>query len=108
MASGEYDQIRSAIAARKQIVADYGGYHREICPHAIGLGPAGDEKVMGYQFAGQSSKGDMTTQPPDDKWRCLNVVGLSNIRVQEGEWHTGNNHSAANRCISTIDLEVDY
>lgn len=108
MTSETYDLIRQAIADKQQIIAVYGGHMREMCPHAIGLGPKGNEQAIFYQFGGTSSKGDASKMPEAEKWRCLPLEGLSDLVVRAGDWHTGGNHSIANTCIATLDLEVDY
>lgn len=103
-----YSEIRSAIADKKQVVATYGGYRREMCPHAIGLGPAGNEQVLFYQFAGGSSKGDASTLEEKDRWRCMALAALQDVEIRDGEWQSAGNHSMPNTCIKEIDLEVDH
>jgi len=108
MSSSTYLQIRTAVKNKQQMIATYGGHYREMCPHAIGLGPLGNEQVLVYQFAGMSSKGDVLSLPDQDRWRCLPIDGLNELEIRDGEWHTSDNHSAMNTCIQQIDLEVDY
>lgn len=108
MASMLYDEIRSAIANKQQVIATYSKHRREMCPHAIGLGPEGNEQAIFYQFAGTSSQGDASLLPEADRWRCLRIDGLSDVEVRDGDWHTVDNHSTSNRCIAEVDLEVDY
>ena len=36
MPSDTYNLIRQAILDKQQVIADYGGQRREMCPHAIG------------------------------------------------------------------------
>ncbi len=79
-----------------------------MCPHAIGLGPSGNEQALCFQFAGTSSQGDAGLLPDRDRWRCLSIAGLSEIEVRDGDWHTADNHSARNSCIADLDLEVDF
>lgn len=108
MTSATYDLVRQAIADKQQIIAVYGGHIREMCPHAIGLGPKGNEQALFYQFGGTSSKGDASKMSEVEKWRCLPLERLSDVLVQAGDWHTGGNHSVSNTCIATLDLEVAY
>lgn len=99
-----YELVREAIETKKHILAEYKGYYREICPHAIGT-KKGAEKVIGYQFAGASSKGQIQENSPEN-WRCLFVNELENIELREGEWITAENHSRPNTCIDELDIEV--
>lgn len=108
MASEKYERIRSAIENKQQVVATYGKHRREMCPHAIGLGPSGNEQALFFQFAGTSSQGDASLLPDEDRWRCLALDGLSDVVIRDGDWHSGGNHSTPNKCIREIDLEVDY
>lgn len=103
-----YMQLRDAILNRQQVVADYQGHRRLMCPHAIGTGPRGNEQLMAYQFDGTSSKGDVKLLSADDRWRCIPIDGLTNVIVQTGEWHTGENHSTKNTCLTSVDVEVSY
>jgi len=103
-----YDQIRSAIASKQQVIATYGGYRREMCPHTIGLGPSGNEQALFFQFAGTSSKGDVSLLPDKARWRCLALDDLSDVVIQDGDWSSASNHSRPSTCISKIDLEVIY
>ena len=108
MPSSAYALIREAIQNKQQVTATYGGYLRELCPHAIGLGPSGNEQALFYQFGGYSSRGEAKDLPEADGWRCLAVDGLSDLSVRDGDWYTGDNHSVKNSCIKDLDLEVDY
>lgn len=106
--SSIYLQLREAIIQKQQVIADYKGHHWVMCPHAIGTGPNGNEQLMAYQFDGTSSKGDVKGLSASDKWRCLPIDGLTNVIVQDGEWHTGDNHSVSNTCIASLDIEVSH
>lgn len=108
MATIVYEQIRSAIKNKQQVIATYGTYRREMCPHAIGLGPSGNEQALFFQFAGTSSRGDVSLLPDETRWRCLALDDLSDVVLQDGAWWSGSNYSGPNTCISKIDLEVAY
>jgi hypothetical protein len=87
--SSSYNTIRAAMLARQQVIFSYNGYHREMCVHTIGSS-GGVEMILGYQFAGGSSK------PPtsdDQRWRCMEVAKVQGLAVREGPWHTSTNHS---------------
>lgn len=108
MSSTTYDVVRAAIAAKKPVRATYGGYVREMCPHAIGLGRDGHEQALFYQFGGGSRQGDAATLPEEERWRCLFIDKISDLEVIEGDWVTCDNHSHPNTCIKQLDLEVAY
>jgi hypothetical protein len=46
---------------------------RELCPHIIGRNRNGEEVVLAWQFAGQSSG-------PLPQWRCLRLANVRNAR----------------------------
>lgn len=102
MSTSNYQMIRAAIQNRQQIICDYQGYEREICPHSIGLNKLSGEQFLGFQFAGGSSKG----LPPGGQWRCLEIAQLSNVRARDGAWHTGDSHLRPQTCVKQVDLEV--
>jgi hypothetical protein len=98
-----YSIVRDAIAHRRQIIATYGGHRREMCPHAIGT-KKGRQQALFFQFDGSSSRG----LPSGGEWRCLPLVGLSDVVAVDGEWHTGTSPTQAQTCVDVIDLETDY
>jgi hypothetical protein len=71
-----FDLFLQAATDRSQIVCNYNGLTREICPHVIGWGLRGEEMALNYQFAGQSSKG----LPPGGEWRCLKLQDVRDAR----------------------------
>ena len=103
--SKNYRVVRDAVGNKQIIKAKYDGYEREMCPHVIGTNKEGREQVLVYQFGGYSSKGIITPNSSSN-WRCIQIDKLENIRVEDGEWHTSNNHSSAQVCVANIDLEV--
>ena len=84
----------------------YEGHYREMCPHAIGT-KNGREQALFIQFGGSSSSAGEVT-PDDAKWRCIPIGGLTQVDVQDGEWHTLDDHSQPQTCVGDIDLEVEY
>lgn len=104
--SYEYDLVKQAIIEKKQIFATYQGYDREMCPHAIGT-KNGRQQALFYQFGGESSRGRIIADSPQN-WRCLRIDELDDVRLVNGEWKTGANHSRPQTCIDIIDVEVSY
>jgi hypothetical protein len=101
VASNGFEIIRAAMERRQQIICVYHGLRREMCPHTLGW-KKGREKVLGYQFAGESSKG----LPPGGEWRCMFIDEISQIAAQDGEWHTRDDHLRPQTCVDDIALEV--
>jgi hypothetical protein len=103
-----YELIRQAIIDKNIVKATYNGYHREMCPHALGY-KNGRQKALLYQFGGSSSKG-LGPVGSHDNWRCVFVDQMENVAVKpaEGRWYTANDHSRRQTCIDRIETEVDY
>lgn len=103
MRDDTYDHIRQAIINKMQVLCDFGGLPREVCPHVIGT-KNGRAQVLVYQFGGRSSSG----LPPEGEWRCMPVERISNVQLREGKWYTGHRHTEPQTCVDEIDVEVDY
>jgi len=100
MPSSTYTLFRNAILAEQQVVCSYDGRHRELCPHIIGTNRSGEEVVLAWQFAGDSSG-------PLPQWRCLRLAHVRDAHARDGSWHEGGSHRTAQRCVSTIDLDIN-
>jgi len=98
--AGTYELVRRAIEERLQVHAGYGGHRRRMCPHVIGT-RGGQARALFFQFDGSSSRG----LAPGGDWRCLPLDGLTDVSVHAGRWHT-RAHSEPQRCIETVDLEI--
>ncbi len=96
-----YKVIRAATLARRQVVATYKGYRRELCPHVLGT-KEGRRQALFFQFGGGSS----SVLPPGGQWRCIPVDGLEDVVVRDGPWHTGVGHERLETCVDTIDVEA--
>ena len=100
MPSATYSLFRNAILSEKQVVCSYDGRSRELCPHIIGTNKSGEEVVLAWQFAGESS-GRLP------QWRCLKLAKVKNARPRKGPWHEGGSHKTEQVCVSTIDLDIN-
>jgi hypothetical protein len=100
MPSSTYTLFRNAILAEEQVVCTYSGRSRELCPHIIGTNKDGEEVVLAWQFAGESS-GKLP------QWRCLKLANVRGARAQEGRWHEGGSHRTPQTCVSNIDLDIN-
>jgi hypothetical protein len=100
MPSATYTVFRDAILAEQQVICTYSGRRRELCPHIIGTNKDGEEAVLAWQFGGESS-GKLP------QWRCLKPSNVSNARARDGRWYEGGSHSTTQRCVNTIDLDIN-
>ncbi|MDQ8728843.1 hypothetical protein [Bradyrhizobium sp. LHD-71] len=100
MASASYNLFRAAILTERQVTCDYEGRRRELCPHIIGTNKNGEEVVLAWQFAGESS-GKLP------QWRCLKLAAVRNPQAREGRWFAGNSHRTEQTCVSRIDLDIN-
>ena len=100
MASAIYALFRNAILQEQQVTCTYGGRYREMCPHIIGTNKSGEEVVLAWQFAGESS-GSLP------QWRCLRIANASDARVRDGRWHAGGSHKTTQKCVTGVDLDIN-
>lgn len=102
MPSETYLLFRTAILGEKQVTCVYDGLYRELCPHIIGH-KGGSEQMLGFQFAGQSSR----PLPRDGAWKCLALSKVRNAVIRDGDWHTASDHGSDQSCIDDVDLDVN-
>jgi hypothetical protein len=100
--SETFNTFCRAILGRQQITCRYQGHYREVCPHILGHS-SGVEKALVYQFGGKSSKG----LPPNGEWRCLRLSEVSDVELRDGPWHSGTGHSATQRCVEDVYVDVN-
>ena len=101
--SPSYAAIRAAILNKQQVLGNYQGYYRELCPHTLGL-KNGREQALFIQFGGESSSG--LSDDPTRNWRCIPLADFELIEVRDGEWHTASNHSRPQTCVDDVDVEA--
>jgi hypothetical protein len=95
-----YALVRNAILRQQQVVCTYEGRRRELCPHILGTNKGGEEVVLAWQFAGESS-GKLP------QWRCLRLANVRNASARDGRWQEGNSHKATQSCVTEIDLDIN-
>lgn len=103
---GVYSVVRDAVVNKKQIIATYKGYHREMCPHVIGT-KHGRQQALFYQFAGESKTGLEPDGSPNN-WRCIFLDELDNVSARDGGWHSAANHSRPQTCVDVIEAAVAF
>lgn len=102
MPSATYTLIAKAMAERKQVLCDCGGFARAICPIVLGH-TKGEERTLAYQFAGDSSGG----LPRGGQWKCLDLSKMSGVQLRSGAWHDGTSHKRPQVCVEDVDLDVN-
>ncbi len=102
MPSSTYYLFEQAMRMRKQVFCVYDGYPRELCPIILGHSQE-QEKVLAYQFGGQSKSG----LPPQGEWRCLWLAKVSAVQLRDGPWHAGSSHTKPQGCVEIVDLDVN-
>ena len=100
MASATYALFRNAILREQQVTCIYDGRYRELCPHIIGTNKSGEEVVLAWQFAGESS-GRLP------QWRCLRLANVGNAKARDGRWYAGGSHKTSQKCVTEIDLDIN-
>ena len=100
MRSPNYTLFRDAILSEQQVVCSYDGRTRELCPHIIGTDKNGEEAVLAWQFAGESS-GKLP------QWRCLKLANVRDAHARPGRWHEGGSHKTTQKCVTAIDLDIN-
>jgi hypothetical protein len=100
MPSANYTLFRNAILAEQQVTCLYEGRKRELCPHIIGTNKSGEEVVLAWQFAGESSG-------PLPQWRCLRLANVRDANTRKGHWYAGGSHKTEQKCVVDIDLDIN-
>ena len=100
--SATYRLFEQAMTERRQILCEYDGYRRELCPIILGHS-RGEEKALVYQFGGESRSG----LPPGGEWKCLWLFKIGNVQLRDGPWHAGSRHSQEQKCVDIVDLDVN-
>jgi hypothetical protein len=103
MASAAYNLFRKAILSEKQITCVYQGKYRELCPLIIGHSE-GEEKVLAFQFAGETSSGRL---PAGGAWKCMFLAQVRDVRLCDGPWHEGSSHKQTQACVRDVDLDIN-
>ncbi|MDO8324906.1 MAG: hypothetical protein Q7T23_18435 [Phenylobacterium sp.] len=99
--SPNYELIKRAILEEKQVVFMYQGLRREACPHVLGR-KHGLEKVLFFQFGGQSNSG----LPVGGMWRCVFLSEVHGIELVDGEWHSRDSHKQPQSCVDDVHVEM--
>ncbi len=97
-----YGMFLEAMRGRRQVVCTFQGRRREICPVILGH-TDGRERVLAFQFGGESSK----PLPPGGAWRCLTLDEVTRIELRDGPWRAGDEHGTRQTCVAEADYDVN-
>ena len=100
--SRTYRLIWGAMRERKQISCVFDGKYREACPIILGYSSDGQERVLVFQFGGETSP---TSQLPG--WRSLFVSEISSLKLRAGPWSEGRTHMQTQPHIQFVDVDVN-
>jgi uncharacterized protein len=100
--SSAFRLFHQAILNRQQVTCVYQGLEREICPHILGHRD-GVESALVFQFGGRSSR----SLPRAGEWRCLRLADVENVRLRDGDWHSGVGHQRTQRCVDDVYVDVN-
>lgn len=103
-----YQLIRQAILEKQIVSGYYKGAQRIMCPHVLGRNKNGRYQALFYQFAGESTSRPIMPDGSPDNWRCIPIEGLTNVTIEQGQWHTAPNHTRPQTCVAQIDVEVSF
>jgi hypothetical protein len=101
-----YRLMWTAVASRRPISAVYKKRPRLFCPHRLGRNHAGEQRVLCYQYGGESESGLAPMGSPEN-WRCIAVEKLQVVELREDSWRTASNHSRPAHCIVDVDIDVE-
>jgi hypothetical protein len=100
--SATYNLFRQAILRERLVACVYDGHPRVLCPVILGH-TEGEEKALTFQVGGTSRSG----LPPGGEWRCLVLARVRGGRLAEGSWREGDRHTAPQRCVDEVDVDVN-
>lgn len=101
--SATYRDLWRAIRERKQISCTFEGKYREACPIILGYGADGKERVLVFQFGGETSP---RAKLPG--WRSFFVSDIGDLKLRDGAWIEGlTRHRQPQSHIQFVDVDVN-
>ncbi|UXI66491.1 hypothetical protein [Tahibacter amnicola] len=99
--------LRQAIRERRPVTAMYDGLQRRMCPHVLGRTADGHWHVLVYQFDGRTRGRPLGSEGSPGNWRCIQVAGLSALRLVDGAWRSAANYAwQRQHCVLEVDVHV--
>ena len=100
--SAVYKQIWRAVRERKQLTCTLDGKYREACPIILGYAADGSERVLVFQFGGETSP---RSRLPG--WRSFLLTKIHDLKLRDGRWVEGDTHRQTQSHIQFIDVDVN-
>ena len=100
--SAVYKQIWRAVREHKQITCTFDGKYREACPIILGYAADGSERVLVFQFGGETSP---RSRLPG--WRSFLLTKIHDLKLRDGRWVEGDTHRQTQSHIQFIDVDVN-
>ncbi len=101
-----YQLVWTAVATKRPIRAVYKKRSRLFCPHRLGRNRVGEQRVLCYQYGGDSESGLAPMGSPEN-WRCIGLEKLQAVELVDGAWKTAPNHSRPAHCILNADIDAE-
>ena len=101
-----YRLIWTAVANKQPISAIYKNLPRLFCPHRLGRNRLGQQRVLCYQYGGESETGLAPSGSPEN-WRCVVFEKLRRVEIVSGPWTTAPNHSRQANCVVHADIDAE-
>lgn len=101
-----YRLVWTAISAKRPLRAIYKQRLRLFCPHRLGRSVSGEQRVLCYQYDGESESG-LEPVGSSSNWRCMVLERLRSVELLDGSWKTAPNHSRPATCVIDADIDVE-
>ena len=101
-----YRLLWTAVASKRPISGIYKKRPRLFCPHRLGRNRAGEQRVLCYQYGGESESG-LAPMGSAGNWRCIAVEKLQRVELREDSWTTAPNHSRPAHCMVDVDIDAE-
>ena len=99
--SRTFELFRQAIEQKKQIICQYRGYTRQVCPYVLGTNKSGKERVLAV-LVGNNPSGP----PICAGWECLELESVWNVKFKDDVWVAAPS-GARPDCVEKVDLDVE-
>ncbi|MGD9737774.1 MAG: hypothetical protein AB7O56_12705 [Bauldia sp.] len=101
MTSETYQLFAEAMRRGRLVACRYDGHDRVLAPVILGH-TDGEEKALTFQVGGTSG-----SSLAHNRWRCVFLGKVSAAVLRDGEWRTGDRHSAPQGCVKDVDLDIN-
>ena len=100
LSSRSFELFRQAIEQKKQIICQYRGYTRNVCPYVLGYDKNGKERVLALLVRNTPS-GAIA-----GGWECLQLESVWNVKFEDGAWVAAPS-GARPDCVEKVEIDVE-